>query len=400
MKELSGLPNIKVYRLVMGAGIILMFLGVLLTFFTQENLGISFYLHALVVAVNAVLIWIYPKNQTAFIRTSINIMLAIYFYLMFVLYPFTLSPMLIICFIPGIAILFFNRRLFYFSLYGNIAVVLSFIVYVILVDKGANYYLFYKDVLGYAINFLASQVMLLFIFLLLEKRIENQKLYYEQIQEDERLKTTGQLAAAVAHEIRNPITVVKGFLQFYSDDQPVEKRKNYDLMLEELNTAERVISDFLSLAKPSQTAQEIVNVKEALQNVLDLINSYALMDTIQIKLMVEDDCDVTCSLLEFKQLFINLLKNAIEASKPGDIIDVTVKRNGNLVDILISDQGVGMTEEQLQTIGTPFYSLKSKGTGLGLMICFNIVKKYGGTIEFTSRQNAGTDVTVSFPLAE
>jgi two-component system sporulation sensor kinase B len=327
-------------------------------------------------------------------------MLAIYFYLMFVIYPFTLSPLLIICFIPGIAILFFNKRLFYFSLYGNIAVVLSFMVYVILVDKGANYYLFHKDVLGYAINFLACQVMLFFIFLLLEKRIENQKLYYEQIQEDERLKTTGQLAAAVAHEIRNPITVVKGFLQFYSDEQPVEKRKNYDLMLEELNTAERVISDFLSLAKPSQAEQEMVNVKEALQNVLDLINTYALMDTIQIRLMIEDDFDVTCSLLEFKQLFINLLKNAIEASKHGDIIDVTVKRNGNLVDILISDHGIGMTEEQLQTIGTPFYSLKSKGTGLGLMICFNIVKKYDGTIVFTSKKDAGTDVTVSFPIAE
>lgn len=69
---------------------------------------------------------------------------------------------------------------------------------------------------------MASQAKLPFIFLLLEKRIENQKLYYEQIQKDERLKTTGQLAAAVAHEIRNPITVVKGFLQLYSSDQPQE----------------------------------------------------------------------------------------------------------------------------------------------------------------------------------
>ncbi|WP_417898956.1 HAMP domain-containing sensor histidine kinase [Bacillus haimaensis] len=398
MKELSGLPNLKVYRLVMGAGIILMILGVLLTFFTQEHLGISFYLHAVVVAVNAILIWVYPKKQTALIRTSINVMLAIYFYLMFVIYPFTLSPMLIICFIPGIAILFFNKKLFYFSLYGNVAVVLSFMIYVILVDKGEVYYLFHKDVLGYAINFLASQVMLLFIFLLLEKRIENQKLYYEQIQKDERLKTTGQLAAAVAHEIRNPITVVQGFLQLYGNDQPQEKRKHYELMLEELKTAERVISDFLSLAKPSDVDSEVVNIKESLHNVLDLIKSYALMETIQIRLIVEDDCEISCSLLEFKQLFVNIFKNAIESSKAGDTIEVKVKKEQDMVQIVVSDHGVGMTEEQLQIIGTPFYSLKSKGTGLGLMICFNIVKKYNGTITFDSHEGVGTDVTVSFPI--
>jgi two-component system sporulation sensor kinase B len=398
MKELSGLPNLNVYRLVMGVGIILMVLGVLLTYFTQEQLGISFYLHAVAVVVNAILIWIYPKNQTALIRTSINIMLAIYFYLMFVIYPFTLSPMLIICFIPGIAILFFNKRLFYFSLYGNVAVVLAFMVYVILVDKGEIYYLFHKDVLGYAINFLASQVMLLFIFLLLEKRIENQKLYYKQIQKDERLKTTGQLAAAVAHEIRNPITVVKGFLQLYSSDQPQEKRRHYELMLDELKTAEKVITDFLSLAKPSDVESEVVNVKESLHNVMDLINTYALMETIQISLKVEDDCNVSCSLLEFKQLFVNIFKNAIESSKPGDTIEVRVKKEQDMVQIVVSDHGVGMSEEQLQTIGTPFYSLKSKGTGLGLMICFNIMKKYDGMISFASQEGIGTDVTVSFPI--
>jgi two-component system sporulation sensor kinase B len=276
--------------------------------------------------------------------------------------------------------------------------VLALMVYVILVDKGEIYYLFHKDVLGYAINFLASQVMLLFIFLLLEKRIENQKLYYKQIQKDERLKTTGQLAAAVAHEIRNPITVVKGFLQLYSSDQPQEKRRHYELMLDELKTAEKVITDFLSLAKPSDVESEVVNVKESLHNVMDLINTYALMETIQISLKVEDDCNVSCSLLEFKQLFVNIFKNAIESSKPGDTIEVRVKKEQDMVQIVVSDHGVGMSEEQLQTIGTPFYSLKSKGTGLGLMICFNIMKKYDGMISFASQEGIGTDVTVSFPI--
>ncbi|WP_078378983.1 sensor histidine kinase [Sutcliffiella halmapala] len=394
----SDLPDIKLYRIVTSAGILLMFLGLLYSFIDQEQLTLSIYIHAVNFVIIAVLIWIYPNKKTAFIRTTLTIMLAFYFYLMFMLYPFSLSPLLIICFIPGIAILFFNKRLFYFSLYGNITVVLSFMGYVAFVDKGAQFYLLYKDLPGYAVNFLACQVMLLFIFLQLQKRIENQKLYYKQIQESERLKTTGQLAAAVAHEIRNPITVVKGFLQLYSEDQPIEKRKHYHLMLEELNTAERVISDFLMLAKPSEVEHEVVNVKEALHTVMDLLNTYALMDRIQISLVVEEDCTVTCSLLEFKQLFVNIFKNAIESSKHGDTIEVKVKKDQHNVKIIVKDHGLGMTEEQLQTIGTPFYSLKSKGTGLGLMICFNIVKKYEGTISFKSKEGIGTDVTVSFPI--
>ncbi|MCA1319641.1 HAMP domain-containing histidine kinase [Bacillus tianshenii] len=398
MNDLSGLPNLKHYRLVMGICILLMVLGVVLVYFEEDQLSPAFYIHVAVVTIITGLIWIYPKWHNSFIQYSLNIMIAAYFYLMFIIYPFTMSTLLLICFIPGVAFLFFNKRLFYWTLYGNIVMVLSFMLYVLFVDRGTTFHLLYADIFGYAINFFASQAILLFIHLLLQKRIENQKLYYKQIQEDARLKTTGQLAAAVAHEIRNPITVVQGFLQFYSDDQPLEKKKHYELMLEELNTAEKVISDFLSLAKPSETGTEIVNVKEALHNVMDLINTYALMDTIQVRLDVVDDCDVSCSLLEFKQLFVNIFKNAIEASKHGDSIEVKVEKEDNLVHITVSDHGVGMTDEQLQAIGTPFYSLKSKGTGLGMMICFNIVKKYGGSIFFQSKEGIGTDVTVSFPI--
>ena len=401
MKNQRHLPKENIYWLFTIIAIVLMTLGSLIELWENGPTPI-FITHVLIVFVISVLLIIYPKNKTIYTKYALNIAMPIYFYAMFIMYPFTLSPFLIICFIPGIAILFYNQRLFYFSLISNIVIVISFMLYVFFFDQGARFPIFHKDLAGYAINFLSCQIMLYFIFALIQKKIEDQRKYYQQIQDDERLKTTGQLAAAVAHEIRNPITVVKGFIQFYEQDKelPEQMKKHYKLMLDELHTAETVISDFLSLAKPDVNEVESVEVKPALYNVMDLLNTYALIDTIQIELDIEDDYAIQCTLIEFKQLFVNLLKNAIEASEHGGTVRVTVRKEKNRVKIVIVDKGVGMTKEQLKQIGTPFYSLKAKGTGLGLMICFNIVHKYNGTIDFVSKEGNGTEVTVTFPISE
>ncbi|MDX5476028.1 MAG: HAMP domain-containing histidine kinase [Bacillaceae bacterium] len=401
MKNQRHLPKENIYWTFTIVAIVLMTLGSFIELW-ENGPTPTFITHILIVFVISVLLIIYPKNKTIYTKYALNIAMPIYFYSMFIMYPFTLSPFLIICFIPGIAILFYNQRLFYFSLLSNVAIVISFMLYVFLVDQGARFPIFHKDLAGYAINFLACQIMLYFIFSLIQKKIEDQRRYYQQIQDDERLKTTGQLAAAVAHEIRNPITVVKGFIQLYEQDKqlPEQMKKHYKLMLDELNTAETVISDFLSLAKPDVNEVESVEVKPALYNVMDLLNTYALIDTIQIELDIEDDYAIQCTLIEFKQLFVNLLKNAIEASEHGGTVRVKVRKEKNRVIIVIVDNGVGMTNEQLKQIGTPFYSLKAKGTGLGLMICFNIVQKYNGTIDFASKEGNGTEVTITFPISE
>ena len=98
-----------------------------------------------------------------------------------------------------------------------------------------------------------------------------------------------------------------------------------------------------------------------------------------------------------KQLLINIIKNAIEASKEGDSVYIVAGRKKDAVEIKVIDYGTGMTEEEVNSLGTPFYSLKSKGTGLGMMICFNIAAKYKGTIRFQSAKGKGTTVTISFP---
>lgn len=230
--------------------------------------------------------------------------------------------------------------------------------------------------------------------------MKQQQLYYEQIQQAERLKTTGQLAAAVAHEIRNPLTVVKGFLQFFQEDPSFssDRKRHFSLMVDELNTAEQVISQFLTMAKPDQEkVTEIVDIKAVLQSVTDLLHSYGLLNDNRIELKVAGDCEISANIIELKQLFINIIKNAIEASNAGDLVIVKAEREKDLVVIKVIDQGKGMSEAEIASLGTPFYSLKSKGTGLGLMICFNIVEKYNGWIDFKSLKGQGTTTLIRFP---
>jgi two-component system sporulation sensor kinase B len=153
------------------------------------------------------------------------------------------------------------------------------------------------------------------------------------------------------------------------------------------------------VAKPDKNKSvEIVDVKIALQSVTDLIKSYGLLHDNDIDLTVQENLFITINIIEFKQLMINLIKNAIEASNHGDLVLIRSNKIKNYVEIQIIDFGCGMSEEEVNYLGTPFYSLKCKGTGLGMMICFNIVEKYQGTIQFNSIKGKGTTINIRFPF--
>ncbi|OZM56982.1 hypothetical protein CIB95_09435 [Lottiidibacillus patelloidae] len=399
MRDFNQVPKLKSYYFVISIVITLVFLGWILASTRIETISFPYILHTIVIFAIAVLLVIFPKYETRLVRISLVSFSSFYFYMLFIFYPETFTTFIFICLIPGLAILFYHRGLFYWLLGFNIVLFHLLLAYIYVTDKGTLYPYIYDDIIGAIFNFLGSQSMLYFIFYFSQNRIEQQKMYYQQMQQAERLKTTGELAAAVAHEIRNPITVVKGLLHLHNegDEFADKKKEHFPLMLNELETAETVISDFLSLAKPSEAEKELLNVKSALLNVIDLLNSYALMDTVEIVLDIDDDFYISSTLIEFKQVFINLLKNAIEASNQGDTIKIRVRKQHKNIKIVIKDTGEGMTKSELKALGTPFYSLKSKGTGLGLMICFNIIKKYNGTISFHSEKGVGTLVKVTFP---
>jgi two-component system, sporulation sensor kinase B len=175
-------------------------------------------------------------------------------------------------------------------------------------------------------------------------------MYYEQVQQAERLKRTGPMADAVAHEIRNPLTVVKGFLPYYKGDPELNQsfKRNLSLMIDELHTAEHVISQFLSIAKPDQAKNmDWIDMSIVLNDVTDLLIMYGLLNDNNIELSVEEDCLVMANSIELKQLFVNLIKNALEASLSA-AVSVTAMKQKDEVRIQISDNGRGMTSVELK----------------------------------------------------
>ncbi|QOR66621.1 HAMP domain-containing histidine kinase [Cytobacillus suaedae] len=398
MKEINF--NKKIYYIVVWSIVAIMISGLFVDNPRFGRFEFGYIAHCILVVILSVCLLLYPKKSTGFHRIIIIIVSSVFFYMLFIFYPETFSTFIFLCFIPALSILYFDSKLFYFSLLFNFVSTTLIFGFIIVFDKGHVYPHIEQDLIGNFANFVASQIIIYFIFYVTNLHIKRLQLYYEQIQQTERLKTTGQLAAAVAHEIRNPLTVVSGFLQLFEQDKRFsdDQKRHCTLMIDELKTAEQVISQFLTMAKPEkEKVTEVVDVKVILQSVTDLLYSYGLIHDKSIELSVNGDCVISANTIEFKQLLINLIKNAIEASNIGDTVQVTAESEKNFVVIKIIDHGRGMSKEEVASLGTPFYSLKSKGTGLGMMICFNIVEKFRGTINFQSSKGQGTTVTVQFP---
>ncbi|NHM32044.1 sensor histidine kinase [Neobacillus terrae] len=400
MKEFYININLKLYYSSILIIIILMSMGLFIGNPRMGELGVGYSWHIVLFVVLSACLVLYPRFETQIFRMIIILVASSYFYLIFFLYPETWSTFIFLCFIPAISIFFFDSKLFYFSLILNSLSITAAFSYIIFIDQGKIFPQIKIDLLGNIANFVGSQIILYLIFYLSSIRIQKLKTYYEQIQHQERLKTTGQLAAAVAHEIRNPLTVVQGFLQLYTEDVSFnpDVKRNFSLMMEELKTAEHVISHFLTFAKPDNEKKlNTIDVKDVLQNVTDILYSYGLLHDNKIEVNVLEDCYVVANIIEFKQLITNLVKNAVEASKIGETVFVQAEKIKDYVEIRIIDSGRGMSELEVKSLGTPFYTLKSKGTGLGLMICYQIVEKYHGTIHFQSILDEGTTVILRFP---
>ncbi|MFC4617523.1 PAS domain S-box protein [Camelliibacillus cellulosilyticus] len=218
----------------------------------------------------------------------------------------------------------------------------------------------------------------------------------EMLQKAEKLTVVGQLAAGIAHEIRNPLTAIKGFTQLVKD----QINPNYaQVILQELDRIETIVSDLLILAKPQAIHTESADLIELIERITLLLNSQAILHNVVIEFIHEDDVlDIECEPDKLKQVFINIIKNAIEAMPEGGNLTIKVVTDNQNVDILFSDEGVGIPKERLEKVGEPFYSTKEKGTGLGMMICHRIIKSHNGTMTIDSEVNVGTTIKVTLPL--
>jgi two-component system CheB/CheR fusion protein len=209
------------------------------------------------------------------------------------------------------------------------------------------------------------------------------------------LSAVGQLAAGIAHEIRNPLTALKGFTKLL---EPITEKKNYlEIMSSELDRIETIISELLMLAKPQKIQFEQHNVSVILQEVIMLLDTQAILNNVEIITKFAEPVPlINCVQNQLKQVFINVLKNGIEAMPEGGHLIVKLKvEDNNKVLISFTDHGVGIPKSKILELGTPFYTTKQNGTGLGLMMSYKIIENHHGNIQITSTRGRGTTVTIT-----
>ncbi|OEH86568.1 hypothetical protein BHU72_13085 [Desulfuribacillus stibiiarsenatis] len=226
---------------------------------------------------------------------------------------------------------------------------------------------------------------------------ENEKLTREIARLD-KLNLIGQMAAGIGHEIRNPLTTVRGFLQFMmSKEYFANHSHHFELMISELDRANHIITEFLSLAGYKHYDRQSHNINLLVENIFPLLQSEALKENKNISFLLEDIPKVDINEMEFRQLILNLVKNGFEAIDSGGCVKIQTYSTVHSVVLRIEDTGHGIPSDVLGKLGTPFFTTKSHGTGLGLAVCYSIVERHNGRIDVASNEH-GTSFTIHFPL--
>lgn len=219
----------------------------------------------------------------------------------------------------------------------------------------------------------------------------------------EKLESISHLSSALAHEIRNPMTAAKGFLQLImSNDSIDEKIREYLLIaISEIDQAEKIIRNFLTYAKPKLEEVQNLCLAEEVTKVLLILDPLAHLHSVQIFFDCHSYGMIRGESTLLQQCLLNICKNAIEAMPSGGTLSIYISDDANQIFVDIKDTGVGMSEEQLKQLGKPFFSSKGeKGTGLGLLATYSILERFNAGVKVRSKKGVGTIFSLSFPLIE
>lgn len=212
------------------------------------------------------------------------------------------------------------------------------------------------------------------------------------------LNLIGQMAASIAHEIRNPMTTVRGFLQLLGSKPNLLDYKNYfELMIEELDRANSIITEFLSLSRNTPIELNMQNLNTIFNKLLPMLQADALKNEHIIIVELEEIPNFELNEQEIRQVILNLARNGFESMAAGGVITIKTYLENDQAVIAVSDQGSGIPPEVLKNIGKPFLTTKDNGTGLGLAVSYNIVHRYGGTINIETGTE-GTTFVIKLPL--
>ncbi len=234
-----------------------------------------------------------------------------------------------------------------------------------------------------------------------ESYIHSVNKVHDELRRKEKLAVIGQMAAAIGHEIRNPLSSLKGFTQVQQESYP-NTNDFYPIMIQEIDRINSIVNDLMYLGKPKQISFSKANIEEIIAYTLSITQQQAKQQGVTIETLIAGPLPpIECDSHQLKQVFINLIKNAKESMLDGGKIKINVKvLGGNKMNISILDEGCGIDEESLNNLGEPFYTTKKDGTGLGLMVTNQIIKEHNGEIRFDSSQQNGTKVSVILPISQ
>lgn len=219
-----------------------------------------------------------------------------------------------------------------------------------------------------------------------------------KMKKSEKLALVGQLAAVMAHEIRNPLTPIKGFVQLLQSGMTLDEHI-LQLILHEINQIDRSIEEFLSIAEPLHHERQPVPLNALLAHVVEAyqVKATRMRKNIEYVPEVNGQAIIEGNIGALQHVFHHLVENALEATNEEGQIQIKLVEEIGKVQVEVKDNGCGMTEERIQRIGEPFYSTKEKGIGLGLMTSYKIIEYHDGSLDIISKRGEGTIVTITLP---
>jgi len=293
---------------------------------------------------------------------------------------------------------YFKKRIILFSTLLLTICTISFSIFAIMSQIRLSAKV-QPDFIHFLTNYIVINILTVLLSLyLIEGMIERFKMK-EKIHRAEKFIVTSELAASIAHEIRNPLTSVYGFMQMFSKNEISETHKPeyIQVMLMELEKAQLVINDYLSLIKPQVVVKEILDIRPIVHQVIDTILPMASLHNVKVESDIISSLYINANVVNIKRCLTNIAKNGIEAMTNGGILRINVKKIKKNIVIDIIDSGIGMSPEEIKRIAMPFYSTKEKGTGLGTMISYGIIKELNGDIEIKSEKGKGTRFSIIIP---
>lgn len=290
----------------------------------------------------------------------------------------------------------------WFGLRGGL--ILATVISLLVLPLVWSHYLDASDFVGEAVELIFYYFIAILVGALVDREFLARRKQVQaelQVERAHALSLAGQVAAGVAHEIKNPLASIKGAADIIIDDNTsVEDKQEFKAILHnEVRRIDASIDEFLSFARPRKTVLKEINFSEVVSSCIKQMATQSEQAGIRLKGDITEQLIINGDAEKLHQMTLNLILNAIQASSDSGAISVSLQRgDGQTVILSIKDAGDGMTADELKHLFEPFYSTKASGTGLGLAIVKSIVDDHSGNISIDSNLKSGTTVNVSLPL--